>query len=115
MKKILAIMLAAMLLLSCAAIAEDTIKIGVFEPLTGSYAGGGAMEVEGIELAHEMYPEVLGKQIELVKADSKSDKVEASMAAQSLVDAGVVAVLGSYSSGLTWRAPTCSPRRRFPR
>ena len=48
MKKILAIMLAAMLLLSCAAFAEDTIKIGVFEPLTGSYAGGGAMEVEAL-------------------------------------------------------------------
>ena len=30
MKKILAIMLAAMLLVSCAALAEDTIKIGVF-------------------------------------------------------------------------------------
>ena len=101
MKRITAILLALMLLLTGAALAEDTIKIGVFEPLTGSYAGGGAMEVEGIELAHEMYPEVLGKQIELVKADSKSDKVEASMAAQSLVDAGVVAVLGSYSSGLT--------------
>ena len=101
MKKILALLIAAMLLVSGAAFAEDTIKIGVFEPLTGSYAGGGAMEIEGFELAHEMYPEVLGKQIELVKADSKSDKVEASMAAQSLVDAGVVAVLGSYSSGLT--------------
>ena len=73
------------------------------------------MEVEGYELAQEMFPEVLGSRIELVKADNKSDKVEASMAAQSLVDAGVVAVLGSYSSGLTWRAPTCSPRRRFPR
>ena len=48
-------------------------------------------------LAQEMYPEVLGKQIELVKADSKSDKVEASMAAQSLVDAG--AVLGGLLLG----------------
>ena len=101
MKKVLAIVLAALMALSCAAFTEETIKIGVFEPLTGSYAGGGAMEVEGYELAQEMFPEVLGSRIELVKADNKSDKVEASMAAQSLVDAGVVAVLGSYSSGLT--------------
>ena len=101
MKKVLAIVLAVLMSFSCAALAEETIKIGVFEPLTGSYAGGGAMEVEGYELAQEMFPEVLGRKIELVKADNKSDKVEASMAAQSLVDAGVVAVLGSYSSGLT--------------
>ena len=40
---------------------EDVIKIGVFEPLTGANAAGGAMEVEGIELANEMFPEVLGK------------------------------------------------------
>ena len=101
MKKVFALLLTVCMLLSSVALAEDVIKIGIFEPLTGSYAGGGAMEVEGFELALEMYPEVLGKKIELVKADSKSDKVEASMAAQSLVDAGVVAVLGSYSSGLT--------------
>ena len=101
MKKVFALLLTVCMLLSGAALAEDVIKIGIFEPLTGSYAGGGAMEVEGFELALEMYPEVLGKKIELVKADNKSDKVEASMAAQSLVDAGVVAVLGSYSSGLT--------------
>ena len=45
MKRITAIFLALMLLLTGAALAEDTIKIGVFEPLTGSYAGGDAMEV----------------------------------------------------------------------
>jgi len=104
MKRTLAVFLALVLTLSlftAVASAEgDTIKIGVFEPITGSYAGGGAMELEGFQLANELYPEVLGKKIELVVSDSKSDKVEASMAAQSLVDKGVVAVLGSYSSGL---------------
>ncbi|MDD3334262.1 MAG: ABC transporter substrate-binding protein [Eubacteriales bacterium] len=102
MKKLGTMILALMLLcLPMAGLAEeDTIKIGVFEPITGSYAGGGAMELEGFQLANELYPEVLGKKIELVVSDSKSDKVEASMAAQSLVDKDVVAVLGSYSSGL---------------
>lgn len=103
MRRLLTILLALTLL--CVPMAgmaeEDTIKIGVFEPITGSYAGGGAMELEGFQLANELYPEVLGKKIELVVSDSKSDKVEASMAAQSLVDRGVVAVLGSYSSGLS--------------
>lgn len=102
MKKILTVLTAlALAITPVLALAEgETIKIGVFEPITGSYAGGGAMELEGFELANELYPEVLGKKIELVVSDSKSDKVEASMAAQSLVDKDVVAVLGSYSSGL---------------
>ena len=42
----------------------DVIKIGVFEPLTGANAAGGELEVRGIELANELYPEVLGKKIE---------------------------------------------------
>jgi len=40
---------------------EDVIRIGVFEPMTGANAAGGALEVEGVELANKLYPEVLGK------------------------------------------------------
>ena len=68
------------------------MKIGVFEPMTGANAAGGAMEVEGIKLANEMFPTVkVGDKdykIELVVADNKSDKVEAANAAQRLVDSG---------------------------
>ncbi len=35
-----------------------TIKLGVFEPMTGANAAGGAMEVEGIKLANELNPTV---------------------------------------------------------
>lgn len=59
------------------------------------------MEKEGFDLANELYPDVLGKKIELVYGDNKSDRAEATLAAQSLVDKGVVAVLGSYGSGLS--------------
>ena len=38
----------------------DVIKIGVFEPMTGANAAGGALEVEGVKLANKLYPEVLG-------------------------------------------------------
>ncbi|NLV57417.1 MAG: ABC transporter substrate-binding protein [Clostridiales bacterium] len=101
MKKTIVWLLVLLLCLPMMASAEDVIKIGIFEPMTGSYAGGGEMEMEGISLANELYPEVLGKKVELVVGDSKSDKVEASNAAASLVNSGVVAVLGSYSSGLS--------------
>ncbi len=87
----------------------DVIKIGVFEPMTGGNAAGGAMEVEGIKLANEMYPTVTvgGKEykVELVIADNKSDKVEAANAAQRLVDKdNVSVVLGSWGSSLSMAA-----------
>jgi branched-chain amino acid transport system substrate-binding protein len=57
--------------------ANDVIKIGVYEPLTGTNAAGGQMTMEGIELANKLYPTVLGKKIELVTVDNKSEKQEA--------------------------------------
>lgn len=101
MKKVMAMLLVIALLCPALALAEDTIKIGIFEPMTGATAAGGAMEKEGFDLANELYPEVLGKKIELVYGDNKSDRAEATLAAQSLVEKGVVAVLGSYASGLS--------------
>ncbi len=85
--------------------ADDVIKIGVFEPMTGANAAGGAMEVEGVELANKMFPEVLGKKVELVVVDNKSDKVEAANAATRLVDKEkVVAIIGSWGSSFSMAA-----------
>lgn len=81
----------------------DTIVIGVFEPLTGADAEGGQMEKQGIDLAHELYPNVTvnGKVIpvELAYADNKSDKIESVNAAESLVENfRAHIVLGSWGS-----------------
>ena len=54
MKKVLALVLALAVLCPVLALAEDTIKIGVFEPMTGATAAGGAMEKEGYDLANEL-------------------------------------------------------------
>ena len=86
-----------------------TVKLGVFEPMTGANAAGGAMEVEGIKLANELYPTVkVGDKeykIDLVIVDNKSDKVEAANAAQRLVDQDKVnVVLGSWGSSLSMAA-----------
>ncbi|MDD4366353.1 MAG: branched-chain amino acid ABC transporter substrate-binding protein, partial [Eubacteriales bacterium] len=51
----------------------DTIKIGVFEPATGEFAEEGELETRGMELANSLYPEVLGKKVELIYADTGSD------------------------------------------
>ena len=84
---------------------QEVVKFGVFEPLTGANAAGGAMEIEGIEIAHELYPEVLGMPIEIVIVDNKSDKVEAANAATKLVDQDKVnAVIGSWGSSFSMAA-----------
>jgi branched-chain amino acid transport system substrate-binding protein len=80
----------------------DVIKIGVNETMTGWGAAYGDMTWKGIQLAHEMKPEVLGKKVELVLVDNKSEKSEAAIAAQRLVEVEkVVAVIGVNSSSMT--------------
>ena len=102
MKKVLAIVLAMMLVLSAAAMAE-TVKIGVFEPASGDNGAGGKQEVLGIEYANSLAPTVtVGGQeydVELVIVDNQSQTDKAVSAAQTLVSEGVSIVLGSYGSG----------------
>ena len=68
--------------------------------------------MEGFSFANELYPEVLGRKVELVIGDSKSDKVEASNV-RLLVNAGLWP-LGSYSSGLSMSGADVLPRRAYP-
>jgi len=93
----------------------DVIKIGVFEPLTGANAAGGALEIEGIKLANKLYPEVLGKKVELVIVDNKSDKVEAANAASRLVTKDkVTAIIGSWGSSLSMAAGDIVKKAQIP-
>lgn len=81
---------------------SDVIKVGVYEPLTGTNAAGGQMTLEGIKLANQLYPEVLGKKVELVVVDNKSDKAEAANAVARLVDQDKVnVIIGSYGSSVS--------------
>ncbi len=107
--RILLALLAILLLVPGSAFAQKTIKFGVFEPLTGANAAGGAEELDGIRLAQSLYPTVkaggVEYKIELAIADNKSDKVEAANAGQNLVDREKVqVVLGSWGSGLSMAA-----------
>jgi branched-chain amino acid transport system substrate-binding protein len=80
----------------------DVIKLGVNETMTGWGAAYGDMTWKGIQLAHEMKPEVLGKKVDLVLVDNKSEKSESGIAAQRLVEVEkVVAVIGVNSSSMT--------------
>ncbi|MDR2295509.1 MAG: ABC transporter substrate-binding protein [Clostridiales Family XIII bacterium] len=80
---------------------DDIVRIGVFEPLSGQDREFGELELAGIELAHSLRAEVIGKPVELVIADNRSDIDEALTAAKSLADRKVAVVLGSYRSTLS--------------
>jgi len=93
----------------------DVIKIGVFEPLTGENGGGGSQELGGIKYANKIYDTVLGRKVELVIVDNKSDKGEASTAVTRLIQKdGVVAIIGSYGSGVSIAAGDIIKQSKIP-
>lgn len=75
---------------------EETVRIGVYEPLTGPDSEFGKLEVMGIELAKELYPTVIQKSVELIYADNQSDMDVAETAIQELIAKRPTVVLGSY-------------------
>lgn len=82
----------------------ETIRIGILEPQTGSDSKNGGLEIRGIELAHEMQPEVLGKKIELIYADTQSSIYTAETAVLDLIDKKPAIVLGSYGEAVSLTA-----------
>jgi branched-chain amino acid transport system substrate-binding protein len=121
MKKLVAILLALVLVASfaaCAAPAATTpaaaeepasgnpvVKIGIYEPASGDNGAGGKQETLGIEYANSVSPtvEINGTtyDVQLVKVDNESSNDKAASAASTLVSAGVSVVLGSYGSGVS--------------
>ena len=78
-----------------------TIKVGIYECLSGEFKQFGKEEAAGIELAHDLYPTVLDKDIELVYADNRSNIYDAKQALQELMSQNPNFIFGSYSDTLT--------------
>ena len=100
--------LAAIALLSTALAGQafaQTIKIGVNEPLTGPFAASGTYVVNGAKIAADEINSkggLLGKKIELVIEDNKSNPTEAAAVAEKLITADKVPVImGAWGSSLT--------------
>ena len=95
--------------------AEEVIKVGVFLPLTGDNAAGGELELRGIKLANEQHSKVLGKKIQLVVQDNKSDKAEAANVVARLIEKDkVCAVVGTYGSSLAMAAGNILKENKIP-
>src|SRR4051812_9360314 len=87
------------------AIAQDAIKIGVTQPLTGAFAASGNYVTEGAKIAEAVINAsggVLGRKIQLIIEDNKSNPTEAVATAEKLISKDKVPVLlGAWSSSLT--------------
>ena len=115
MKKIMALCFVLVFAFSGLAFAQDTVRIGVFLPLTGQNAFGGQLELEGVQMAHKEAGTVLGKKVELFVVDNKSDKVEASNATKRLIDKDKVqAIIGTYGSSLAMAGGEWSEKAGIP-
>ena len=86
--------------------AEEVVKVGHVAPLTGGIAhlgkdneNGARMAIDEINGAGGLKVGDKTLKLELVAEDDKADPKEGTLAAQKLVDAGVVAVVGHLNSG----------------
>ena len=114
MKKFI-LALCFVMLLAGMSLAADVVKIGVYLPITGGNAVGGQLELDGVRLAHNEQPTVLGKKVELIVIDNKSDKIEAANAVKRLVERdGVNAIIGTYGSSLAMAGGEVAEKAGIP-
>jgi branched-chain amino acid transport system substrate-binding protein len=107
-----------LILVATAANAEDTIKIGVIQPLTGSVAYNGTTDVNGSKLALDEINAkggVLGKKIELVIEDGQCRPANSVSAAEKLVQRDkVVAISGAFCSSSTLAVMSVAANYKLP-
>lgn len=105
MKLKLMIAATAIALASGGARAQETIKVGHIQPLTGSVAYNGTANVKGARLAVEQRNAaggVLGKQIELITEDGQCQPAKSVNAAEKLIQRDKVpVVIGAFCSTAT--------------
>ena len=104
-RKSLPIGILGLSLIAAGANAQESIKIGVIQPLTGSVAYNGTTDVNGSKLALDEINAkggVLGKKVELVIEDGQCRPANSVNAAEKLIQRDkVVAISGAFCSSST--------------
>jgi len=105
-------------LVTTGANAQDTIKIGVIQPLTGSVAYNGTTDVNGSKLALDEINAkggLLGKKVELVIEDGQCRPANSVSAAEKLVQRDkVVALAGAFCSSSTLAVMPVAANYKLP-
>ncbi len=87
---------------SLAVVAAEPLKVGVQAPITGQYANEGQGIADAVKLLVKQQNAkggLLGQQLEVQVCDDQGQAAAAAICARQLVNAGVFAVIGSYTSG----------------
>ncbi|AEM73815.1 ABC transporter substrate-binding protein [Caldicellulosiruptor acetigenus] len=121
-QKIIGIMVVLVLIISVFSYAQSssskTIRLGVNLELSGAVAQFGQRNLEGLRMAIDEINSkggVLGKKLELVVYDNKSDKTEAlNVATKLATKENVLAMLGPVTSGATKSASVAAQRYKVP-
>jgi branched-chain amino acid transport system substrate-binding protein len=90
---------------------KPTVKIGVLMAFTGGSSNMGYGTMKGIQLAKKQLD---ADNVELVQADSQCSPKTAKSAMQSLIDKGVVAVIGDGCSSASVAALTLANSNKIP-
>lgn len=93
---------------------DVTIEIGIYEPMSGADSKAAELEIKGIELANEVYPNVDGKIVELVYSDNASDIYAAETAINNLISKQPDVILGSYGSVYSLTAGEAVKKAKIP-
>jgi branched-chain amino acid transport system substrate-binding protein len=100
------------------ALAAEPIRVGVTASLSGSLAAPGREQLEGIQMWVDDINgrgALLGRRVELVYYDDKSDPVTSARLYEKLITQDRVdLLLGPYASDLTLEASTVAERHDFP-
>lgn len=99
---------------------SDTVRIGVAQPLSGPLAALGQDLLNGVQLAvnelNQAGYSAGGKRVtlEVVAQDDGADAARGRAAAQQLVEAGVVAVVGHLNSGVSLETAPIYAAKNIP-
>jgi branched-chain amino acid transport system substrate-binding protein len=115
MRIIKRLLLIAGFLLVLAFPAAAAIKIGLYLPMTGLAAAMGQMVWEGVQVAHQLQPRVLGQPVQLILMDTRSDRIEAANAVSRLIEKDqVAAIIGEVISSDTLAGVPIAERAGVP-
>ena len=94
--------------------AADTVKIGIYEPMSGEDKDEAAKEIAGIELAYSLYPTVDGRKVELVYQDNRSSIEGVETSITDLINKKPVVILGSYGDANSLAASKYINKAKIP-